>query len=268
MPATSTENAERELLTVIIPCLNEQDGIELTVSEVLLVAEDLPVDLELLLVDDGSTDGTRQVMEAWSRRDSRCRVLANPHNMGVGRSLLRALEHVKPRSWVTGIPGDAEFVFSSIWAFLEQRESYDLILGYFGNPVIRPMRRRLSSRAFTRVSAVLYGFPYKYLNGMKLYRVDVFRDIAVASGGHAFNAELLAKALLRNPRLRVGEAPFEARGRARGGSKAFRPQAIGKAVREVVVGHREVARYRTAVIEEQERMLAERLGRKASLPES
>ena len=256
----SSEASERELLTVVIPCLNEQDAIGITVSEVLKVADELPVDVEVLLVDDGSTDGTRARMEDWAQKDARCRVLVNPCNVGVGRSLLQAFEHIPARSFVTGIPGDAEFVFDSIKGFLELRHDYDLVLGYFGNPVIRPLRRRLSSRAFTRVSALLYGFPYKYLNGMKLYRIEVFRGIEVSSGGHAFNAELLAKALLRNPRLRVGEAPFEARGRARGGSKAFRPSSISKAVREVAQGHRAVASYRDVIIEESERRLVRSLG--------
>jgi hypothetical protein len=83
---------------------------------------------------------------------------------------------------------------------------------------------------------------------MKMYRVDVFKGIEVASGGHAFNAELLAKAILRNPTLRIAEAPFVARGRAEGHSKAFRPASVGRAVYEVFRGWREVATYRKEVV--------------------
>jgi hypothetical protein len=83
---------------------------------------------------------------------------------------------------------------------------------------------------------------------MKLYHVDCFRGIEVVSSGHAFNAELLAKAVLRNPRLRIGQAPFLARGRALGASKAFRPLGVLRALRDLVRGYRSVSAYRDRVI--------------------
>ena len=80
-----------------------------------------------------------------------------------------------------------------------------------------------------------------------MYRVEAFKGIEVVSGGHAFVAELLAKAQLRRPDLRIGEVPFFARGRASGSSKAMRPSSIFRAVREVWLGARSVARYRDEV---------------------
>jgi hypothetical protein len=172
----------------------------------------------------------------------------NVCNRGQGRSVLDSYAELEPGSWVTVLPGDNEFDFESILGFLELRDRHDLILGYFQNPVIRPFRRRLASAAFTWVANALYGFRFRYLNGMKLYRVDCFRGIEVVSSGHAFNAELLAKAVLRNPRLRIGQAPFLARGRAQGASKAFRPLAVLRALRDVVRGYRSVAAFRDQVI--------------------
>jgi len=245
--ATDSRDA-RELLTVIVPCLNEAAVVASTVEEVLALAPRLPLELEVLMIDDGSRDGTRAVMEEICRKDSRCRLRANVHNRGQGRSVLDSYAELEPGSWVTVIPGDNEFDFESILEFTALRERHDVILGFFQNPVIRPFRRRLASAIFTWVANVLYGFRFRYLNGMKLYRVDCFRGIEVVSSGHAFNAELLAKAVLRNPRLRIGQAPFLARGRAQGSSKAFRPTSILRALRDVVRGYRSVARYREQVI--------------------
>jgi hypothetical protein len=187
-------------------------------------------------------------MEEICRKDGRCRMRSNAHNRGQGRSVLDSYPELEPGSWVTVIPGDNEFDFESILEFTALRERYDVILGYFQNPVIRSFRRRLASAAFTAVANALYGFRFRYLNGMKLYRVDCFRGIEVVSSGHAFNAELLAKAVLRNPRLRIGQAPFLARGRARGSSKAFQPLSILRALRDVSLGYRSVARYREEII--------------------
>lgn len=238
----------RELLTVIVPCLNEEQGLVRTVESVMEVAPELPIALQVLMVDDGSRDSTPQVMERLCVQHDLCRMRRNPRNMGLGRSVMSAYEDVPDGSWVTVLPGDDELDFKSIHGFLNIRDQFDLILGYLQNPVIRPLRRRVASAAFSHVVRFLYGLDYRYLNGLKMYRIEVFRGIEVQSSGYAYTAELIAKAILRNPSLRIGEAPFVARGRAHGRSNAFRPGAISNAVYEVVRGQRLVAAYRDHVI--------------------
>jgi glycosyltransferase involved in cell wall biosynthesis len=239
-----------ETLTVIVPCLNEERTVVPTVEGVLAVAPELPVSVEILLIDDGSTDGTADQMEWLCQKHPRCRMRRNPQNRGVGRSVMSAYSEVPDKSWVTVFPGDNEIDFGSIHNFLKIRDQYDLILGYFQNPVIRPMRRRLASASFRQLVRSLYGFDFRYLNGLKMYRVEVMRGLDVKSSGYAFTAEIIAKAMLRNPSLRIGEAPFVARGRAHGRSNAFRPAAIFNAAYEVIRGQRSVAQYRKKTIEE------------------
>ncbi len=239
---------DRELLSVIVPCFNEEEGVGPTVEEVLAHSRRLPVDVRVLMIDDGSTDGTRRVMEELAAAHGECSLIANERNRGMGRSVVRAYGEIPARSWVTVLPGDHEIAFSSIDNFLEVRERYDLVLGYLQNPVIRTMGRRLASWTFTRMVSVLYGFQWRYLNGMKMYRVEVFKGLEVVSGGHAFMAEMIAKAQLRWPQMRIGEVAFAARGRARGRSKAIRPGSVLRAVGDVYRGARSVARYRDRVV--------------------
>jgi glycosyltransferase involved in cell wall biosynthesis len=239
---------DRELLTVVIPCRNEEEGIAPTVAEILGHAPSLPVDVEVLLIDDGSTDGTRRRMEELAAAHATCRLIVNDRNLGMGRSVIRAYDEVPAGSWVTALPGDHELTFESIDNFLAVRDRYDLILGYLQNPVIRTFRRRLASWAFTRIVSLLYGFQWRYLNGMKMYRAEVFKGLEVVSSGHAFMAEAIAKAQLRWPQVRIGEVAFAARGRARGASKAIRPGSVLRAVRDVARGARSVARYRERVV--------------------
>lgn len=238
-----------ELLTVIVPCLNEEGAVAATVAEILAIVPSLPVQVQVLLIDDGSSDGTWGVMQQLADAHPEVQLWQNPHNLGLGRSVMSAWERLPVESWATVLPGDGEIYFDSIRNFLEVRDRYDVILGYVQNPVVRSFERRVASTAFLRVVSALYGFRHQYLNGMKMYRVGALAGLDVKSSGHAFNAELLAKAVLRNPKLRIGEVPFVWRGRSAGHSKAFRPRSIVKAMVEVYQGVREVDRYRQQVLQ-------------------
>lgn len=233
---------------MLIPCLNEADTISQTADSVMQVLPTLPLEFDVLMIDDGSSDGTKERMQDVCRRYPQIRMKVNPRNLGMGRSVVGCYPEIPSGNWVTVCPGDNEFVFSSIRNHIAVRNQYDLILGYVHNTVVRTLPRRLASQSFIEVVRFLYGFPYRYLNGMKLYRVDVFRDIDVVSTGHAFNAELIAKAILRNPELRIGEVPFAQLGRNAGMSKAIRPQSVARAVQDVIRGYQSVNGYRQDIL--------------------
>jgi phosphoadenosine phosphosulfate reductase len=246
--ATNVNPERREVLTVVVPCLNEERSIEATVADIESHRQSLPVDLRLVLVNDGSTDGTEEAMRRLAAQHDNVTVRSHARNMGIGRSVLAAYEDVPAGSWVTVVPGDNEFYFSSIEGFLALRDRFDLILGYVQNGVVRSLRRRFASHVYATAVRSAYGLPFRYLNGMKLYKVEVFKGIEVRSSGHAYNAELIAKSILRNPFLRVAEAPFVLRGRRSGSSRAFRPDAIVKALAEFLRGRRSVNAYRREIL--------------------
>lgn len=253
MSATTHESGtKRELLTAVITALNEEGNIRATVEDIYRTKDRLPVDLHVLMFDDGSKDGTAAIMRQLAEEYPDCRCVINAKNLGVGRSMLLSYDMIDPASWITGIPGDNEFFFESIFEFLEVRERYDIVLGYHRNPVVRPIVRRLASQSFGQVCRFLYGLDFKYLNGMKMYRAHVFQGIEVTSNGHAYTPELIAKAILRDPKIRIGEAPFMTRGRAHGRSSAFAVSGIGEAVVETFRGARAVSAYREQMILEKQ----------------
>ena len=240
---------QKETLTVIIPCYNEENNIEKTFHDVQRVIPCLPLDAKVMLIDDGSLDNTWAVMERIKNEFPNTLLVRHPKNTGVGRVVLEAYKVLPSDTWVTVIPGDNEIMFESIKNHLALRGDFELILGYFQNAVIRPFRRRLASALFSLFVRVFYGLHYRYLNGLKLYRASIFKDIEVLSSGHGFNAELIAKAVLRKPDLRIGEAPFLSRGRQYGRSKAFKLSSILKSLFEFFRGYKSVSAYRQKIIQ-------------------
>ena len=77
---------ETPLLTVVMPCFNERTTIREIIRRVLAV----PLRLELIVVDDGSTDGTRELLHEFERED-RCRMLFHARNQGKGAALSTGL---------------------------------------------------------------------------------------------------------------------------------------------------------------------------------
>lgn len=248
--SSGAESTDRgETLCVLVPCLNEQDLVRRTVEEVLRHADRVSPHVEVVMIDDGSTDDTRAVMQDLCDEDSRCRLIAHDVNRGLGRCVTEAYDSIDDDTWVTVFPGDSEFVFAeSIDNLLEARHGHDVVLGYLYNPVVRKLGRRIASTGFLKLTKTIYGFRWRSLNGMKLYRAGAFKGIHVVSGGHAYVAELLAKAQLRRPDLRITEAPFISRGRAIGDSHAIKPMSVLRAVHETYKGAQDVGQYREKMV--------------------
>jgi glycosyltransferase involved in cell wall biosynthesis len=247
LEATPPDPNER--LVVVVPCYNEEANVEETFVDIAEEIPKIPMPTVIVFVDDGSTDRTKEKIEKLCKDHAFCHAIWHSENRGLGASILEGVAWARPEDWVTIMPGDNEFVFASVHQFIQARTRYDVVLGYYQNPIFRTMTRRLASEAFVKIVRLVYGFPFRYLNGFYFFRARCFQGLQIASSGHAFGPELIAKALLREPLLRVGERPFAARGRAIGESKAFRPRAVAHAVREFVVGVRSTSQYREELLQ-------------------
>src|SRR3989440_10035454 len=82
----------RPVLSIVVPCFNEEQRLPRTIEQIQRYLDGKHADYELILVDDGSSDGTRQVMDAAAGRHSSVRVEALPHNRGKGRALAVGVE--------------------------------------------------------------------------------------------------------------------------------------------------------------------------------
>ncbi|HPB56843.1 MAG TPA: glycosyltransferase family 2 protein, partial [Candidatus Aminicenantes bacterium] len=81
------------LLSILIPVYNEEKSVRTLVERVLSVP--LPLEREILLIDDGSRDGSGRILELLAQQDHRVRVFSNPGNRGKGYSVRRGIEEAR-----------------------------------------------------------------------------------------------------------------------------------------------------------------------------
>jgi dolichyl-phosphate beta-glucosyltransferase len=190
------------VLSVVIPCYNEERRLPLTIEHVERYFDGKKTAHELILVDDGSVDGTRRVMDAAAARHGSVRVEALPHNRGKGRALAVGVEAA------TGdeiLLTDAD-LSTPIEEIEKLQAAIDTGAGIaIGSRALRasrvevsqPIYRVLMGKAFNLiVQVVLLPGIWDTQCGFKLFRADVAHRVfaALVTDGFGYDPEVLYRA--------------------------------------------------------------------------
>lgn len=117
-------------LSVFFPAFNEEENIKKTVLDTLRVLNNLKLkDFEIIIVNDGSSDRTGEVVKELTTQDKRVRLVTHPANKGYGGALKTGFKEAK-FDWVTFTDSDGQFNFSEITKFIEASNQADVICGY------------------------------------------------------------------------------------------------------------------------------------------
>jgi glycosyltransferase involved in cell wall biosynthesis len=202
----------RPALSIVLPCLDEAERLPATLRAYLAHYPPGRAEVELLVVDDGSTDGTSAVADRAAVADQRVRVLRTTRNHGKGYAV---------RAGIRAAQGELVVFTDADGSY--GPEQVDLVVAALaGAPVAigarlggqagtgRPLRR-LASRVFNRAMRLLLGLPFHDTQcGLKGFRQEaaaaIFRRARV--DGFAFDAEMLL--LARHLGLQVVEVPVRA----------------------------------------------------------
>ena len=207
-------------LSVIVPAYNEADNILGTLESVTTALAPLPIDYEILVVDDGSTDGTGDLVRASVNRFPRVALLVNDRNMGFGWTYRRGVD-AATREHLVMVHGDNAWGADTLREFFSHVGEADVIIGYTRDMwKSRTWRRAAISKAFTRVVNLITGRRLQYYNGLQIHKAAVLKSLTIQSSGYGFQAEVLVKCL-RRTRTFI-EVPMDLMEREQGDSKAFR----------------------------------------------
>jgi dolichol-phosphate hexosyltransferase len=210
-------------LSILMPVYNERNTLENAVKRVLDVH--YPVDVELVIVDDGSTDGTKDLYAQWAD-DPLVALHEKARNEGKGSAIRKAAE-LATGDYVIICDADLEYAPEEIPNLLQPvlRGESEVVYGTrtFGSHNAYSYLYVLGNRAVTTYANVLFNCYISDLETcFKLLPLNLYRTLDVRSAGFGMEAELTGKL------LRAGYRPYEvpisykARGREEGKKLTWR----------------------------------------------
>jgi glycosyltransferase involved in cell wall biosynthesis len=180
-------------ISIFFPCYNEQENVARTVEKALEVVEKLNADFEVIIVDDGSSDGTGQIAEEIAGRDKRIKVVHHQHNLGYGAALQSGFKTSK-KELVFYTDGDGQFDINEMPPLLDLMEQYDIVSCYRLNRR-DPIIRKINGWCWTRLICLMFGLKIRDIDcAFKLYKREIFDKIELSSTGALIDAEILARA--------------------------------------------------------------------------
>jgi glycosyltransferase involved in cell wall biosynthesis len=177
----------------MVAAYNEVHALEGAVTDVLAALQDF-AEYEVIIVDDGSTDGTAALADRLSAEHPAVRVVHHPVNRGVAAVYRTGLE-AATRQYFTWVGGDREIAAESVAALLRAIGNADLVIPYHATPQARAWHRRLVTWLCTQQINILFGWPLNYYQGPTVYPRELALTIPVENHGFFFASEMLIRAL-------------------------------------------------------------------------
>lgn len=201
-------------VSVIIPAYEEEETIPQFLQEVVRVIDDLKLDYELIVVDDGSDDDTFGVVDSLARANPRVRVVRNDPNMGKGHAVKSGFQH-STGGIVVYLDADFSMHPRHLADYLQRLGEADIVVASKRHPesdIVYPLYRRVLSRGFNLLVRAMFWLPLSDTQcGFKVFRRRVLEDVVprLLVKRYAFDVELLVNAHKRG--YRVAEAPITLR---------------------------------------------------------
>lgn len=202
-------------LSVVMPLYNEEENVDNALNELLEVLDGIPRSAEVILVDDGSRDGTHRRVMRWHQRDPRVRVIQFRRNFGQTAAIMAGFRYAQGRVVVV-MDGDQQNDPHDLPRLLERMdEGYDVVSGWRKDRKDNLFMRTIPSRIANRLISGITGVHlHDYGCTLKAYDIEVVRRLNLYGELHRF-----IPALAGLVGARVAEIPVNHRPRLRGQSK-------------------------------------------------
>jgi glycosyltransferase involved in cell wall biosynthesis len=229
----------RHRLSIVLPAYNEEANILEAISRATEVTERLCADHEIIVVDDGSADGTVGIVRGAAEGDPRIRLVRHARNLGYGEALHTGFRSAR-FELVLYTDSDNQFDLNELEGFLPWIERANVVAGY---RIKRrdPFVRLVTALMWNQLVRMLFRVSVRDIDcAFKLFRRSVFDEIDLESVGAMVNTELIVK--LQRSGAGVIELGVHHFPRKAGVARGVHPRVVGRALYELATMYRRLNR--------------------------
>jgi glycosyltransferase involved in cell wall biosynthesis len=224
-------------LSLVFPACDEERNVGPLVDAALALAPRLARRFEIVVVDDGSRDGTAAEVERRRAAAPTLRLVRHPSNRGYGAALRSGLRAARG-DLVFFSDADLQFDLAELVDLLAHTERFDVVAGYRATRR-DPLGRCVIAGIWNLMVRALFGLRVRDIDcAFKLFRREVIESMPIASIGAFVNTEILVRA--RAAGFRIHQVPVTHRPRRHGKQSGARPRVVLRALYELSTLYREL----------------------------
>lgn len=227
----SNDQAKRKWsISIFMPFYNEVDNLPTVTQEALEVLERISDDYELIIVDDGSSDGTYELADKIASDNQNVKVVHHSTNMGYGAALQSGFRN-STKELVFYTDGDGQFDISQLADIIYHIDKYDIVSCYRADRK-DSFIRKLNAFCWGIFVNCLFGMRIRDIDcAFKIYRREIFDNIEMHSTGALIDTEILARSLRKG--YTIFQCPVSHRQRLTGEATGAKFSVIFKAFAEL-----------------------------------
>ncbi|HVX29401.1 MAG TPA: glycosyltransferase family 2 protein [Nitrolancea sp.] len=219
-------------LSLVLPAHNEVDNIPVVTQRALEVLPELAESFEIIVVDDGSVDGTGALIDRLAAENPLIRAVHHPKNRGYGAALTSGFQ-AATGDFIMFMDADQQFDIADLSYLSPFVGQYDIVAGY---RIDRQdaLYRIIYARMFKLAVRILFGVNLRDTDcAFKVFRAELLKTMELESPGALINTEILAKSRRSNAsHIEVGVHHYP---RAAGESSGGSPKVVFRAMKETIL---------------------------------
>ncbi|MBF0472981.1 MAG: glycosyltransferase family 2 protein [Nitrospirae bacterium] len=204
-------------ISIIIPALNEQDDINDVITKTLKAFSDFNINGEIIVINDGSTDKTKERVTEAMADDERVRLINHERPQGIGASFWDGVDNAMGDT-VCMLPGDNEINPLETLRYFMLLEHVDIVIPFVYNKEVRSLFRNGLSYLYRFIVNTSFLVNFNYTNGTIIYRKSILNELAHRSNGFFFQTDILIRSVKKG--YLFAEVPYRLYNRGSGSSKA------------------------------------------------
>lgn len=216
---------EKDSLSIVIPVYNEEQSIGYVLNDALSSLPKIIRNFEIIVVDDGSTDKTIQIVKIIAEKNKRVCLIHQKHS-GFNKALLTGIKSAT-KKYVAHMQGDGQDLVRDLINCFKIMNQYDLVLGIRGRRIDYDFYRFLLSYGGMLLYRLLFNIKYEDVHWVYVWKTEELKKLKLDSRGGMF---ILVETLIkfREKGLKIGEATSPYRPRYAGISKNTSIQTVLK----------------------------------------